>query len=197
MLIARQSIRDCEGTVIDLLLRLRRGGQRERERLLRALNTGDLLRHLRGQLIAGSRLVAVLERDGCRVALERSVGRKLTIIDLLAITVQNCRLDFQRTVAVVEHRDLDGVGRLVVGVAGGNGLRHVLFHPVLVDVGAVFIVHVVMCELQALRQQAHGLGVPKLHLGNLDCLRPTRDAELLRRGVGGGQDELRAIQTSA
>ena len=52
-----------------------------------------------------------------------------------------------------------------------------------------------MCELQALRQQAHGLGVPKLHLGNLDCLRPTRDAELLRRGVGGGQDELRAIQT--
>ena len=64
MLIARQSIRDCEGTVIDLLLRLRRGGQRERERLLRALNTGDLLRHLRGQLIAGSRLVAVLERNG-------------------------------------------------------------------------------------------------------------------------------------
>ena len=88
---------------------------------------------LLGQLLAAGqvaeslgqrrRLVAVLERDGCRVALERSVGRKLTLIDLLAITVQNCRLDFQRTVAVVEHRDLDGVGRLVVGVAGGNGLR--------------------------------------------------------------------------
>ena len=179
----------------NLILRLRSGGQRERERLLRALNTGDLLRYLRGQLVAGVRLVAVLERNSRRVVLERGARGKLTVIDPLAITVQNRRLDFQCAVAVVGHCDLEGIDRLVVGVAGGNGLRHVLFHPVSVDVGAAFIAHVVVCELQALRQQAHGLGVPELHLGNLEGLRPTRDVKLLRRGVGGGQDELRAILT--
>ena len=51
--VARQVVRHTQVAGGDLLLCLFRGGQRERERLLRALNTGDLLRHLRGQLVAG------------------------------------------------------------------------------------------------------------------------------------------------
>ena len=43
----------------NLILRLRRGSQRERELLVRALGAGDLLRYLWGQFVAGFRRVSV------------------------------------------------------------------------------------------------------------------------------------------
>ena len=84
MLIARQSIRDFEVIVIDLLLRLFRGGQRERERLLRALNTGDLLRYLRGQFVASFRLVGVCEHQLVGFG-QRAVG--FLLLDLTGDTI--------------------------------------------------------------------------------------------------------------
>ena len=73
MRVARQVIRHRQVAGSDLRLHVRRGSQRERELLVRALGAGDLLRYLRGQLVAGVRLVAVGEHQ-LVVFGQRAVG---------------------------------------------------------------------------------------------------------------------------
>ena len=73
MRVARQVIRHRQVVGSDLRLHVRRGSQRERELLVRALGAGDLLRYLRGQLVAGVRLVAVGEHQ-LVVFGQRAVG---------------------------------------------------------------------------------------------------------------------------
>ena len=59
MRVARQVIRHRQVAGSDLRLHVRRGSQRERELLVRALGAGDLLRYLWGQFVAGFRRVSV------------------------------------------------------------------------------------------------------------------------------------------
>ena len=63
MRVARQVIRHRQVAGSDLRLHVRRGSQRERELLVRALGAGDLLRYLWGQFVAGFRRVSVGEHQ--------------------------------------------------------------------------------------------------------------------------------------
>ncbi len=73
MRVARQVIRHRQVAGSDLRLHVRRGSQRERELLVRALGAGDLLRYLWGQFVAGFRRVSVGEHQ-LVVFGQRAVG---------------------------------------------------------------------------------------------------------------------------
>ena len=95
---------------------------------------------------------------------------------------------------IVEHLDLHCVLGLVIGVASGNGRRHVLNNLVPIDIAAVRVVDIILRELQGIRgQQAHGLGIPGLHLGSFESLRVAVNTEL-RGGLRGRRHrELRTV----
>ena len=90
MRVARQVIRHRQVAGSDLRLHVRRGSQRERELLVRALGAGDPLRYLWGQFVAGFRRVSVGKHQLVGFG-QRAVGillRDLTGDDTIACAGQ-------------------------------------------------------------------------------------------------------------